>query len=156
MVFMSTSDNTTPQVLAHSGVSNPLRILTTGADGDTMSVGAETNNYTHTISESGMMQGFLAFLNIASSTAGTTGTITCKIKRNGQTLTALTTDVSTFLAVSPVGIMFYDTLNFLAGAELIAGETFQLNIESNLIANPMTFDAKINIVYKPIARSYTA
>jgi len=143
-------------VSAYSGVANPLRIYSSGEDSFVFPLNATTTkNYNITLSDNGVIQGFLATVNISAfSVAGPGGTITCKLKRNGETLHTSSVDLATFDTAFEVGIVYSESLSFLSGAEVKAGEVFQLNIVCTTVGTTVTTDLRINMVTNAVSRSF--
>lgn len=135
-----------PSIQAYSGVSQPIKAYngsgTINLVGSTSTTTTQTYTSSFTVTQNGIVQGFLATAESSSATIGNASAYAkYTIKRNGATITSQT-GIFTRTDIYPnsyaPGTMFYETLNMLAGAEVYAGEIFTMEIEVSLPAsNPI-------------------
>lgn len=139
-----------------SGVSIPLRNYVQYQD-----VTASTTDQkklTITITDNGVIQGFLASVNIYSlglGSAGYTENLNVFIRRNGQVIHTSHVSLRSFYEGQKMGLVYYETLNFLSGAEVFAGEVFEMEVNYNPIAGgSIGYLANFNMAVKNTSRSY--
>lgn len=139
-----------------SGISRPLREYIQSAD---VSVSATNKTkLTISISENGVIQGFLSSVNIYSVGLGSAGygeNINVIVRRNGATIHTSHISLRAFYENQKMGLAYYETLNFLSGAEVQSGEVFEMEINYNPSAGgSIGYLANFNMVVKNIPSSY--
>lgn len=102
-----------------------------------------TATHTITIEKQGKMLAFLAVVNKKSNSTG--NTTTCRLARNGQTLSHSITVNTDF----PTGIMFYENLNYLSGANVDREDKFELSIVATG-ANLVAYNVTLFVIYQEI------
>lgn len=139
-----------PLVLAYSGVGNPIKTYNAYNSFTNSHVASKTDTLSFNISQNGTIQSFLANVNV-TSLGGTSigGLFKVTLKRNGAVLHSSTFDLQLTLAASGTycGSIYYETLNFLAGAEVYNGETFEMELKETGGdgATVFTFEAQFNM-----------
>lgn len=142
-------------ILAYTGVSNPIRIYRVG-ENDRVISGSTTYNYDFTISENGVVMAILATV-LAKTIDVVGGNIYFKVIRNGETIASGGTAPATWEAnFGDAGVMFYETINILSGAEIQSGDSFRLQVESSSLNTSLTYDASFVLIQKVAPKVYEA
>lgn len=153
-------DSIIPNVIAYSGISQPVRTYSdsSNASHTLPSGGSGTDTVQFTVTDNGVLQGFLAELDLSSVSAGMVGVITIIISRNGSQIFQQTMSIPEWNATTgqTKGILMYETLNFLAGAEIFAGEIFKLSVSYTIpgTGSNWTWTPKINATILAKARQF--
>lgn len=144
----------------YTSFANPLQVAVAGVENFSLDAADGDQVYTTTITNDGIIMGILAFVNfrnLSGGTAGTRGTLTFQLRRNNVILASSTLPIDTWYTdTGGAGLVWVETLNVLAGAEVKAGETFTLYIV-NTIGDSTTLptDAKVSIVVRPQFKEYS-
>lgn len=143
-------------ITAYSSFANPIQIIRLGDDGISITTSTNVTNYTQSLSSNGVIQGCFAYLNLTDYSGVTPpeGYIIINILRNGQVIYSQYLKLSDINANTTRGILIYETLSFLAGAEVQSGDSFTLQIDENMSSGTFTCDLILNMVVRNVAKVY--
>lgn len=149
-------------IIAFSGIGSPIKTYSASADGATVTQLAPTDSYILTINQNARIAGFVAIVSIRNMTGALTGnrSFRCSIKRNGVVVASQIQqldDFSTTVGGGVSGLFYYETLGFLAGADIFSNEIFELLVELvdyDATATTVTYDASISLTANAVEAGY--
>jgi len=153
-----------PYIQAYSGVSQTLRNYESSLNSNHSFIAVPpngTDTTTINVSENGTIQGFFAEVDLSSgSFSDPNMTLIFKLKRNGQEIFKQSLNVYEWVTLTGYskGILLYETLNFLSGAEVVAGETLTLDVDWSIPGGSgnIQYTQKINLVIRAISRQFNS
>lgn len=137
----------------YAGVANPLKTFTAGELGKVVNNNTAFS-YTINFTETGILQGFLATVAVATSDISA-GNITMTLTRNGSVITTQTIDLGALNATQDAAVILYENLSLLAGSEIVAGENISLALQGSAgITVSVTLNISLAAVLLLRPRSY--
>jgi hypothetical protein len=140
---------TPPIPVAYNNVGNPQKLYNSTAVAR-ITAGSSLPTCTITINQNGTIQAFLA--NIGSPAFGSLGgawdaQVTFRVRKNGEVVHSSSMDIYDYAVGAPArsGSLYYETLNFLSGTDVYAGDVYTLEIERDNFTGAAFVDVEMQL-----------